>query len=45
VKAGQGIRQHSLPRRFADNRTHLVWHGDASPALRGLLALLEEEKA
>mgnify|MGYP002084241560 FL=1 len=38
LRASESVRQHSLPKRFAHNRTHLVWNGDPSPALRGLLA-------
>jgi DNA-binding transcriptional LysR family regulator len=40
LRATQGVRQHALPKRFAHNRTHLVWSGEPSPALRGLLAVL-----
>ena len=31
---------HVLPERVRVNRTHLVWSGEASPALQRLLALL-----
>jgi DNA-binding transcriptional LysR family regulator len=41
LSAGAAIRQHPLPRRIAHNRTHLIWHGEASPALNGLLDLFE----
>lgn len=36
----KGIRQHPLPKRFSQSRTHLIWNGDPSPSLRGLLSLL-----
>lgn len=40
LRATQGVRQHALPKRFAYNRTHLVWNGEPSPSLRGLLSVL-----
>lgn len=40
LRAPQGIRQHMLPRRFSHTRTHLVWNGEPSPPLRGLLSVL-----
>lgn len=40
LRAGSDVRQHALPDRVRVNRTHLVWRGDASPALQRLLALL-----
>jgi DNA-binding transcriptional LysR family regulator len=40
LKATQGVRQHALPKRFSYNRTHLMWNGEPSPALRGLLSVL-----
>lgn len=42
LRATQGVRQHALPKRFSHNRTHLVWHGEPSPSLRSLLALLPD---
>jgi DNA-binding transcriptional LysR family regulator len=42
LKATQGVRQHALPKRFAYNRTHIVWNGEPSPALRGLLSVLPD---
>jgi hypothetical protein len=36
---------HELPEAVRRNRTHLVWHGDASPSLRRLMAVLEEAEA
>ena len=38
LRAAKSIRQHALPKRFAVNRTYIVWHGDPSPSLRGLLS-------
>jgi DNA-binding transcriptional LysR family regulator len=40
LRATKSVRQHALPKRFSLNRTHIVWHGDPSPSLRGLLSLL-----
>ena len=40
LRATQGVRQHALPKRFAYNRTHIVWNGEPSPSLRGLLSVL-----
>jgi len=40
LRAAGDVRQHALPARIRDNRTHLVWHGTASPALAGLQKLL-----
>jgi DNA-binding transcriptional LysR family regulator len=40
LRATKSIRQHALPERFAHNRTYLVWNGDPSPALDGLMSLL-----
>jgi len=40
LRAGSDVRQHALPDRVRVNRTHLVWRGEASPALQRLLALL-----
>jgi DNA-binding transcriptional LysR family regulator len=44
LKAADSIRQHKLPNQFARNRTHLVWHGDRSPALNGLVAVLSRSR-
>jgi DNA-binding transcriptional LysR family regulator len=38
--ATRSIRQHPLPQRISHNRTYIVWHGDPSPSLHGLLSLL-----
>lgn len=40
VRATRSVRQHVLPKRVARNRTFIVWNGEPSPALNGLLALL-----
>jgi DNA-binding transcriptional LysR family regulator len=40
VRASKTIRQHALPNRFSHNRTYIVWNGDPSPSLQGLLSLL-----
>jgi len=40
LRATKSIRQHPLPKRFSHNRTCLVWNGDPSPSLRGLMPLL-----
>jgi hypothetical protein len=43
LRATQGVRQHALPKRFSHNRTHIVWIGEPSPSLRGLLSVLPEQ--
>jgi DNA-binding transcriptional LysR family regulator len=40
LRAGKSVRQHALPKRFSHNRTYIVWSGDPSPPLQGLLSLL-----
>jgi DNA-binding transcriptional LysR family regulator len=40
LHATRNIRQHALPKRFSHSRTHLVWNGEPSPALRGLVSVL-----
>jgi DNA-binding transcriptional LysR family regulator len=40
LRATRSVRQHALPKRFSQNRTHIVWHGDPSPSLRCLPSLL-----
>jgi DNA-binding transcriptional LysR family regulator len=40
LRATKSIRQHPLPKRFSHNRTYLVWNGDPSPSLHGLMSLL-----
>jgi DNA-binding transcriptional LysR family regulator len=39
LRSAKGIHQHDLPKRFALSRTHLVWSGEVSPALNGLISL------
>lgn len=43
LRAADDVRQHSLPKRFSRNRTHIVWHGEASPALQSLIDLLKSK--
>jgi DNA-binding transcriptional LysR family regulator len=40
LRASQGVRQHPLPKPFSHSRTDIVWHGEPSTSLRGLLSLL-----
>jgi DNA-binding transcriptional LysR family regulator len=40
LHATRSVRQHALPKRFSQNGTYIVWHGDPSPSLRSLLSLL-----
>jgi len=40
LQAADKVRQHRLPERIAANCTHLVWRGEASLALAGLIDLL-----
>jgi DNA-binding transcriptional LysR family regulator len=40
LHATKSVSQHALPKRISHNRTYVVWSGDPSPALVGLLALL-----
>lgn len=40
VTAGSAVQVHALPDDLARNTTHLVWPGDASPALAALIAEL-----
>ena len=37
---GTSVQRHPLPARLRVNRTHLVWSGEASAALRALMDLL-----
>ena len=39
------VERHPLPPHLRRNRTRLVWSGDASPALRALMALLPDKAA
>ena len=40
LHATKSVRQHRLPNRISHNRTSIVWSGQPSTALTGLLALL-----
>jgi DNA-binding transcriptional LysR family regulator len=42
LRAGSEVKQHDLPPRIRRNRTHLVWQGAPSSALRRLQELLEQ---
>ena len=40
LRATKSVHQHALPERLSHNCTYIVWNGDPSPSLRGLLPLL-----
>jgi DNA-binding transcriptional LysR family regulator len=40
LRAAKSVHQHALPERLSHNGTYIVWNGDPSPSLRGLLQLL-----
>jgi hypothetical protein len=42
LQAADKIREHKLPERIAANCTHLVWRGEASLALEGLIGMLTD---
>ena len=44
LRATGSVRQHVLPKRIACNRTFIVWNGEPSPSLNGLLALLDRHR-
>jgi len=44
-RATRDVLQHALPERVRHNRTHLVWSGEASPALVRLMGLLPAASA
>lgn len=44
LNATEKVNQHALPQRVSANRTHLVWRGEPSLALRGLTRLLQTVK-
>ena len=44
LRATRSVHQHVLPKRFAHNRTFIVWNGEPSPSLNGLLALLDRHR-
>ena len=41
LQATDKVKQHDLPERVSANRTHLVWQGQPSLALEGLIGLLQ----
>lgn len=41
LNATDKVNQHALPQRVSTNRTHLVWRGQPSLALEGLMRLLQ----
>ena len=41
LNAADKVNQHALPQRVSTNRTHLVWRGEPSLALEGLMRLLK----
>jgi DNA-binding transcriptional LysR family regulator len=44
LQATEQVNQHTLPKRFSTNRTHLVWRGPPSLALEGLIKLLQAKE-
>ena len=40
LNAADKVNQHALPQRVSTNHTHLVWRGEPSLALEGLIRLL-----
>jgi DNA-binding transcriptional LysR family regulator len=42
LQATEKVNQHALPKTVSKNRTHLVWRGQRSLALEGLIRLLHE---
>lgn len=42
LRAAEHVQTHALPAAIGASRTHLVWNAAPSPALEGLLALLDE---
>lgn len=42
LRAADLVQPHALPARIRRNRTHLVWQGEASPALAALIGLLDD---
>ncbi|WP_019139854.1 LysR family transcriptional regulator [Noviherbaspirillum massiliense] len=43
LHATEKVNQHALPKRISANRTHLVWRGEPSLALEGLINLVQAE--
>jgi DNA-binding transcriptional LysR family regulator len=44
LNAAEKVKQHTLPPHVSKNRTHLVWRGEPSRALKGLITLLQTVK-
>jgi len=44
LNATDKVNQHKLPQRVSTNRTHLVWRGEPSLALEGLIRLLQKRE-
>jgi DNA-binding transcriptional LysR family regulator len=42
LQAADKVKQHRLPKHIAANRTHLVWQGQPSRALQGMMEQLQE---
>ena len=40
LRASDEVAQHPLPERYARTWTHLIWQGEPSPALQGLIGVL-----
>jgi len=43
LQATEKVSQHPLPERVSTNRTHLIWRGQPSLALEGLINLLQAQ--
>lgn len=41
LQATEMVNRHALPKAVSKNRTHLVWRGQPSLALEGLISLLQ----
>ena len=44
LRSSKGIRQHNLPKKYSLSRTLLVWNGEVSPALNGLISLFVDTR-
>ena len=40
LRSSKGITQHGLPKKYALSRTQLVWNGELTPALNGLISII-----
>ena len=40
LRSSKGITQHGLPKKYALSRTQLVWNGELTPALNGLISVI-----